>query len=57
MALRLRIMVDRRIWSSGFCGVFFLVAVTGARGGFGLILILILWVSVVAGVGGCCGLV
>ena len=57
MALRLRIMVDRRIWSSGFCGVFFLVAVTGARGGFGLILILILWVSVVVGVGGCCGLV
>ena len=58
MALGLRIVVDRQVWSSAFCGFFFcFVAVTDAKGRFGLILILILWVAVVARVGGCYGLV
>ena len=36
---------------------FFFFFVTSARGGFGLILILIFWVAMVARVGGCRGLV
>ena len=51
MALGLRIVVDQRVWSFGFCEFFFLMwLVLKGRGGFGLIL----WV---AGVGGCHGLV
>ena len=58
MALRLRLVVDQWVWSSRlYGGFFFFFFVTSARGGFGLILILILWVAMVARVGGCRGLV